>query len=78
MHDLNDPRIPAPQRRLLLPAPPGSRHKQSKTERKRQAEAEARAARLHLVGLTNAWMIVMGLVLATVVIMFVVVLISHH
>lgn len=80
MDDLNDPRISAyrPQRRLLVPAPPGSRHKPSKAERKREEQGEARASRLHLVGLTDAGTIVMGLVLAPVVDMFVVVLISHH
>ena len=84
MDDLNDPRISAyrPQRRLLIPRPPGSRAKPSKAERKREAQAEARAearaARLHLVGLTDAGVIVMVLVLAAVVVVFVVVLMSHH
>jgi hypothetical protein len=85
MDDLNDPRISAykPQRRLLLPAPPGYRPKLSKTRRKQQAQAEARAerraARLHLVGVTNAAVIVMGLVAAAMVgVMFALALISHH
>jgi hypothetical protein len=85
MDDLNDPRISAykPQRRLLLPAPPGYRRKLSKAQRKQKALAEARAerraARLHLVGLTNAAVIVMGgLVGVAVVAVVVLMLISHH
>jgi len=84
MDDLNDPRISAykPQRRLLLPAPPGYRPKLSKAQRKQKARAEAhaerRAARLHLVGLTGAAVIVMGLVATAMVVMLVVLaLISH-
>jgi hypothetical protein len=79
MDDLNDPRISAykPQRRLLLPAPPGYRRKLSKAQRKQKELAEARATRLHLVGLTNAAVIVVGLVTAAVVVMLVLVLISH-
>lgn len=80
MDDLNDPRISAfrPQRRWLIPAPPGPRPRQSKAERDQEVRAEARGARLHLVGLTDAGMIVMGLVLAAVVVMFVLILISRH
>jgi hypothetical protein len=80
MDDLNDPRISAykPQRRLLLPAPPGYRRKRSKGQRKRKALADARAARLHLVGLTNAAVIVMGLAAAAMVGTLVAVMISHH
>ena len=85
MDDLNDPRISAykPQRRLLLPAPPGPRPKLSKARRKQNARAEARAdrraARLHLVGLTNAAVTVMGgLVGVAVVVVVVLALISHH
>jgi hypothetical protein len=84
MDDLNDPRISAykPQRRLLLPAPPGYRSKLSKAQRKQKARAEARAerraTRLHLVGLTDAAVIVMGLAAAAMVVMLVVLaLISH-
>jgi len=60
MDDLNDPRISAykPQRRLLLPKPPGYRSKLSKPQRKQKAlaqeRAERRIARLHMVGLTDA------------------------
>ena len=85
MDDLNDPRISAykPQRRLLLPAPPGPRPKLSKARRKQKALAEARAdrraTRLHLVGLTDAAVILMGgLVGVAVVIVVVLALISHH
>ena len=85
MDDLNDPRISAykPQRRLLLPAPPGYRRKRSKAQRKQkalaEARAEARATRWHLVGLTDAAVIVMGcLVAAALVVMLVLVLITHH
>lgn len=84
MDDLNDPRISAykPQRRLRLPAPPGYRRKLSKAQRKQkalaEARAEARATRLHLVGLTDAAVIVIGLVAAAmVVVVLVLVLISH-
>ena len=84
MDDLNDPRISAykPQRRLRLPAPPGYRRKLSKAQRKQKARAkartEARATRLHLVGLTDAAVIVMGLVAAAlVVVVLVLMLISH-
>ena len=85
MDDLNDPRISAykPQRRLLLPAPPGPRPKPSKAQRKQKEQAEARAdrraSRLHLVGLTDAAVIVMGLVgAALVVVVMALVMISHH
>ena len=81
MDDLNDPRISAykPQRRLLLPAPPGYRRKRSKAQRKQRALADARASRLHLVGLTDAAVVVMGLVAAAMVVMLVVMaLISHR
>ena len=85
MDDLNDPRISAykPQRRLLLPKPPGYRSKLSQAQRKQKALAEKRAerriARMHLVGVTNAAVIVMGLMaVAAVVLVYVLVLSSHH
>ena len=85
MDDLNDPRISAykPQRRLLLPRPPGYRSKPSRAQRRQRALAEKRAerriARMHLVGVTNAAVIVMGLMaVAAVVLVYVLVLISHH
>jgi hypothetical protein len=85
MDNLNDPRISAykPQRRLLLPAPPGPRRKLGKAQHKQkelaEARAEARAARLHLVGLTDAAVIVIGLVtVAMIVVMVALILIRHH
>jgi len=85
MDDLNDPRISAykPQRRLLLPAPPGYRRKLSKAQRKQKAQAkartEARAKRLHLIGLTDAAVIIMGVAAGAVAVMLLVtVLVSHH
>jgi hypothetical protein len=80
MDDLNDPRISAykPQRRLLLPAPPGYRRKRTKAQRKQKALADVRAARLHLVGLTNAAVIVVGVLGGAVVVMLMLALMSHH
>jgi hypothetical protein len=85
MDDLNDPRISAykPQRRLLLPAPPGYRRRLSRAQRRQKAQAEARAeeraSRLHPVGLTTAAVIVMGLAAAAMVVMLLVVaLITRH
>jgi hypothetical protein len=81
MDDLNDPRISAyrPQRRLLLPAPPGYRRKRSKAQSKQKALADARATPLHLVGLTDAAVIVMGLTAAAAAVaVLVLMLISHH
>jgi hypothetical protein len=84
MDDLNDPRISAyrPQRRLLLPAPPGPRQKLRKAQHKQkelaEARAEARAARFHLVGLTSAGVIVMGYLVAAAVVAMLVLLIIQH
>lgn len=80
MGDLNDPRISAykPQRRLLLPAPPGYRRKRSKSQRRQRALADERATRMHLVGWTAAAVIVMGLAAAAMVVMVAAVLISHR
>ena len=63
-----------------VPPPPWARTppKPSKAEREQEKRAEARAERLHLVGLTNAAVIVMGVVLGAVVVMLVVVLASRH
>jgi hypothetical protein len=80
MDDLNNPKISAykPQRRLLLPRPPGYRSKLSRAQRRRRALAEAREEkrinRLHLVGLTDAAVIVMGVVAAAAVVMLLVML----
>jgi len=82
MDDLNDPRISAykPQRRLLIPAPPGPkrRRRPTKADREHQARVDARDTRLHLVGLTDAWMIATGVLLAVIAVMLVLVLMSHH
>jgi len=84
MDDLNDPRISAykPQRRLLLPTPPGYRRKLSKAPRKQKAlaetRAEARASRWHLVGLTDAAVIVVALATAAMVVMVAVLVLINH
>jgi len=63
-----------------VPPPPWAREprKPSKAERDREKRAEARAERLHLAGLTNAAVIIMGVVLGAVVVMLVLVLVSRH
>jgi hypothetical protein len=80
MDDLDDPRISSyrPQRRLLVPAPPGPRPRLRKARREQRARADARDSRLRLVGLSKAGMIVMGLALAAVVVMAAMALSSHH
>ena len=69
---LRGPRVPPP------PGPPGPPRKRSKAERERERRAEERAERLHLAGLTNAGVIVMGVVLGVAVVMLVLVVVSHH
>jgi hypothetical protein len=75
MDDLNDPRISAyrAQRRIRLPAPPGYRSKPSRAQQKQKARAlaraNARATRWHLVGLTDAAMIVIGVVIVAMVVL---------
>jgi hypothetical protein len=61
-----------------VPPPPGPPSKRSKAEREQEKRAEARAERLHLVALTNAGVIIMGVVIAAVVVMVVLALVSHH
>jgi len=63
-----------------VPPPPWARKppKPSKAEREQAQRTEARAERLHLAGLTNAAVIIMGVVLGAVVVMLVLVLVSHH
>jgi hypothetical protein len=61
-----------------LPPPPGPRPEPSKAEREQERRAEARAERLHLVTLTNAGVIIMGVVLGAVVVMLLLVLVSRH
>ena len=64
--------------RPRVPPPPGPPPRLSKAEREHERRAEARAKRLHLVGLTNAGVIIMSVVLGAAVIMLVVVAVSHH
>jgi hypothetical protein len=61
-----------------VPPPPGPPPKPGKAGREQEKRAEARAERLHLVGLTNAGVIIMGVALAAVVVMVALVLVSHH
>jgi len=62
-----------------LPPPEWARSpKPSKAEREQEKRAEERAERLHLVALTNAAVIIMGVVLVAVVVMLVLVLVGHH
>ena len=67
-------------RGLRVPPPPGPPRQPSKAEREQEKRAEARAERLHLAGLTNAGVIIMGVVLGAVVVILVLVLllVSHH
>jgi hypothetical protein len=67
---LRGPRVPPP---AWARAP-----KTDKAEREQEKRAEARAQRLHLAGLTNAGVIVMGVLLGAVVVVLVVVLVSRH
>ena len=57
-----------------VPPPPWAREppKPSKAEREQAKRAEARAERLHLAGLTNAAVIIMGVVLGAAVVMLVI------
>jgi len=64
--------------RPRIPPPPGPPARPSKEEREREKRAEARAERLHLVGLTNAGVIIIGVVLGAAVVALVVVMVSHH
>ena len=61
-----------------VPPPPGPPPKPSKAEREREKRAETRAERLHLAGLTNAGVIIIGVVLGAMVVVLVLVLVSHH
>jgi hypothetical protein len=63
-----------------LPPPPWARKpaEPSKAEREQARRAEARAERLHLAGLTNIAVIIMGVVLGAMVIVIVVALASQH
>jgi hypothetical protein len=68
----------AGRRGLRVPLPPGPPPKPGKAEREQEKRAEARAERLHLVGLTNAGVIIMGVVLGAAVVVLVLLLVSHH
>ena len=62
-----------------LPPPEWARSpKPRKAEREQEKRAEERAERLHLVALTNAAVIIMGVVLGAMVVIVVLVLVSHH
>jgi hypothetical protein len=61
-----------------VPPPPGPPPKRSKAEREQEKRAEARAERLHLAALTNAGVIIIGVVLAAVVVMVVLALVNRH
>jgi hypothetical protein len=61
-----------------VPPPPGPRPKRSKAEREQERRAEARAERLHLVGLTNAGVIIMSVVLGAAVVALVLVVVTRH
>jgi len=69
-------RLPGSGRRL--PPPPGPPPKPSKAERELRKRAEARAERLHLVGLTQAGVIIMAVVLGAAVVVLVLLLVSRH
>jgi len=60
-----------------VPPPPGPPHKPSKAERAQEERAEERADRLHLVGLSNAGVIIMSVVLGAVVVALLLVLVSR-
>ncbi len=61
-----------------VPPPPGPPPKPGKAEREQEKRAEARAERLHLVGLTDAGVVIMGVALGVAVVVLVVLLVSHH
>jgi hypothetical protein len=60
-----------------VPLPPGPPPRPGKAWREQEKRADARAERLHLVGLTNAGVIIMGVVLGAMVVVLVV-LASRH
>jgi hypothetical protein len=66
------------RRGLRVPPPPGPPPKPSKAEREQEKRAEARAERMHLAGLSNIGVIIMGTVLGVAVLMLVVVMVSRH
>jgi hypothetical protein len=58
--------------------PPGPPPKPSKAEREQEKRADARAERLHLVGASNAGVIIMSVVLGAVLVGLALVLVTHH
>ena len=66
------------RRGVRLPPPPGPPPKPSRAEREQHKRAEARAERLHLVGLSSAGVIIMGVVLGAMVVVLAFELVSHH
>jgi hypothetical protein len=60
-----------------VPPPPGPRLRPSKAAREQEERADARAQRLHLVGLSNAGVIIMSVVLGAAVVALVLVLVSR-
>jgi hypothetical protein len=65
-------------RGLRVPPPPGSRPRPSTAEREQEKRAEARAERLHLVGLTSAGVVIMGVAVGAVVVVLIFLLASRH
>ena len=61
-----------------VPPPPGPPPKRSKADREQEKRAEARAERLHLAGLSNAGVIIMGIVLGAALVVLVVVMVSRQ
>jgi|HubBroStandDraft_5_1064220.scaffolds.fasta_scaffold341568_2 hypothetical protein len=90
MGDLNDPPPAGSRWRSIgfvggsyrIPVAPGPPPRRTKAQREQQARDEARGeaqvARMHLVGLFRAGVIVMGLVLAAVVVLAVLALKNHR
>jgi hypothetical protein len=61
-----------------LPRAPGPPPRVSKAEREQERRADARAARLHLIGLSNAGVIIMSVVLGALVLVLVLLLVTRH
>ena len=61
-----------------IPPPPGPPPRPGKAEREQEKRADARAERLHLVSLTNAGVIIMGVILGAAVVMLLVLLVILH
>jgi hypothetical protein len=66
------------RRGVRLPPPPGPPPKPSKAEREQDKRADARAERLHLIGLTSAGVVIMGVILGAAVITLALLLVSRH